>query len=216
MGFMTTKFVLYMICLAVLVSMIFSAFASAEIVVGVKKGDWIEYNVTITGDVPEQHDVTWCKIEVTAVKEKNVYVDITSRYSDGREETVSSTLKLETGQIGDCFIIPANLDAGDVFESPEGTLTISGVEETTCAGATRSVVYANNSQTVFHWDRSTGFLLEANSSYPDFTMRTEAEKTNIWQTQVFGLHPVAFIALIVVVIAAALALVIFLILKMKK
>ena len=205
-----------MVCLVVLVGMHFSAVASVDIVVGVKRGDWIEYNVTITGDVPEQHDVTWCKIEVTAVEDKNVYIDITSRYSDGREETVPSTLNLETGQIGDCFIIPANLNAGDVFESPEGTIMISGFKEKTYAGATRSVVYGNTSQTVFHWDRSTGFLLEANSSYPEFTMSTKAEATNMWQTQIFGLDQPVFIALMVLVIVAVLALAIFLICKLKK
>ena len=126
-----------------------------------------------------------------------------------------STLNLETGQIGDCFIIPANLDAGNEFESPEGTLTISGVEEKTYLGAARSVVYASNPQTVFHWDRSTGFLLEANSSYPGFTMSTKAEKTNMWQTQALELHPIAFIALIVLVIVAVLILAVFLIRKMK-
>ena len=140
MGFMTRKLALCMICSAVLVSMIFSAVASTEIVVSVKPGDWIEYNVKFTGDFPLQHDVTWCKIEVTAVEGKNVYVDITSRYDDGSEETVSSTVKLETGQIGEAFIIPANSKKGDTFSSYEGTITISGVEETSCAGATRSVV----------------------------------------------------------------------------
>ena len=204
-----------MVCLVVLVGMHFSAVASAEIIVGVKPGDWIEYNVTITGEVPEQHDVTWCKIEVTAVEEKNVYIDITSRYSDGREETATSTLNLETGQIGDCFIIPANLNAGSVFESPEGTITISGFKEKTYAGATRSVVYGSNPQTVFHWDRSTGFLLEANSSDSAFTMSTKAKKTNIWQTQIFGLDQTIFIALVLVIVAV-LALAIFLIRKMKK
>ncbi len=214
MGFMTTKFALCMICLAVLVGVHFSAVASAEIVVGVKPGDWIEYNVTITGDVPEQHDVTWCKIEVTAVEEKNVYVDITSRYSDGSNETVSSTLKLETGHVGEAFLIPANSDKGDTFLSYEGTITISGVEETSCAGATRRVVYANTSETMFYWDRSTGFLVEANSSSSEFTMFTKAEKTNMWQTQIFGLDQTIFIALITLVIVAALA--IFLIRKMRK
>lgn len=204
-----------MVCLVVLVGMHFSAVASVDIVVGVKLGDCIEYNVTITGDVPEQHDVTWCKIEVTAVEEKNVYVDITSRYSDGREETVPSTLNLETGQIGDCFIIPANLNAGDVFESPEGNITISGFKEKTYAGATRSVVYGSNPQTIFHWDRSTGFLLEAKSSDSAFTMITKAEKTNMWQTQIFGLDQTVFIALVLVIVAV-LALAIFLIRKMKK
>ncbi len=194
-----------MICLAVLVGMHFSAVASAEIVVGVKQGDWIEYKVTVTGDVPEQHNVTWSKIEIMAVEGKKIDVKITSRYSNGTEETATSTLNLETGQIGDAFIIPANLDKSDTFLSSEGTITVSGVEERTYAGATRSVVYASTSLTMFHWDRSTGFLVEATSSYPDFTLATKAEKTNMWQTQAFGIDPLFSIVLIVLVIVAVLA-----------
>jgi len=211
---MTRKIALHMICLAVLVGMLFSAVASAEIAVGVKQGNWIEYSVTVTGEVTEEHDVTWCKIEVIDVEGKNISVEITSRYSDGTEETLTSTLNLETGQIGDCFIIPANLNAGDVFESPEGTITISGVEKKTYAGANRKVVYATTAKTMFYWDRSTGFLVEATSSYPDFTMITKAEKTNMWQTRIFGIDPFVFIVPIIAVIVAVLA--IFLIRKMKK
>ena len=204
-----------MICLAVLVGMLFSAVASAEIVVGVKQGDWIEYSVAVTGDVPEEHDVTWCKIEVIAVEGKKIDIKITSRYSDEREESENYTLNLETGQIGDGFIIPANLNAGDVFlESNEGTITISEVEEKTCVGANRKVVYATTAKTLFYWDRSTGFLVEATSSYPDFTMITKVEKTNMWQTQIFGIDPFVFIVPIIAVIVAVLA--IFLIRKMKK
>jgi hypothetical protein len=214
---MTRKFALYMICLAVLVGMHFSAVASAEIVVGVKPGDWIEYNVAFTGDIIEQHDVTWARIEVLAVEGKTIDIKITSIFSDGREETETLTLNLETGQIGDAFIIPANLDKGDTFlEQYEGTITISGVEEKTYMGANRKVVYATTSQTTFYWDQSTGFLVEATSFYTDFTMVTNAEKTNMWQTQAFKLNPIVFIVLIVLVIVAALALAIFLIYKMKK
>lgn len=213
---MARKFVLYTICLAVLVGMYFVAFASADLVVGVKPGNWVEYNVAITGEVPEQHDVTWCKIEVTEVEEKNVYVDITSRNSYGKVETVPLTLKLETDQIGDCFIIPANLNPGAVFRSPEGNMTISGFKKKTYAGVTRNVVYANNSQTIFYWDMSTGFLLEANSSYSEFTMITKAEKTNIWQNQIFGLDQNVFIVLVLLGIVAVLVLAIFLIRRIKK
>jgi len=212
---MTRKIALHLICLAVLVGMLFSAVASAEIVVGVKQGDWIEYKVTVTGDVPEGHDVTWSKIEITSAEGKKIDIKMMSRYSNGTEETVNATLNLETGQIGDCFIIPANLDNGDPFwEQHEGNITISGVEKRTYAGATRSVVYASTSLTMFYWDRSTGFLVEATSSDPDFTIITKAEKTNMWQTQIFGIDPIVFIVPIIAVIVAVLA--IFLIRKMKK
>jgi hypothetical protein len=204
-----------MICLTVLVGILFSAVVYAEISVGVKQGDWIEYRVTHTGTVPGEHDVTWAKIDVTDVKGTSINITITSRYSDGREETATAALNLETGQIGDSFIIPANLDKGDPFrEEHEGNITISDVADRAYAGAKRSVVHAATSQTMFYWDRSTGVLVEATSSYTDFTLTTRAEKTNMWQAQIFGIDPIVFIALIVLVMAAVLA--IFLRSKLKK
>jgi len=196
-----------MICFAVLVGLHFSAIASAEIVVGVKPGDWIEYNVAFTGDIIEQHDVTWARIEVLAVEGKTIDIKVTSIFSDGREETETLTLNLETGQIGDSFIIPANLDTGDTFlEQYEGTMTISGVEEKTYIGAKRKVVYATTSQTTFYWDQSTGFLVGASSAYTDFNMTTKAEKTNMWQTQGFVLDPLFSIVLIALVVVAVLVI----------
>ena len=212
---MNRKLVLLMVCLAVLIGILFSAVFSAEISVGVKEGDWIEYQVTTTGTVPEEHDVEWAKFEVITVEGKTIYVTITLRYSNGTEETLSAPLNLETGQIGDAYIIPANLNSGDAFlEQYECTITISGVEEKTCAGAKRSVVYATTFHTVRYWDRSTGVLVEATSTFPDFTLITKAEKTSMWQPQIFGLDPIVFIVLIVVAVVAVLA--IFLILKIKK
>jgi len=203
---MTRKFALYMICLAVLVGVHFSAVASADVIVGVKQGDWIEYSVTCTGAVPEEHNVTWSKIEIIAVEGKKINIKITSRYADEREETATSTLNLETGQIGDAFIIPANLDKSDTFLSSEGNITVSEVENRTYAGATRSVVYASTSVTMFYWDQSTGVVVEATSSYPDFTLATKAETTNMWQTQAFGIDPLFSVVIIVLVIVAVLAI----------
>lgn len=205
---MTRKFALQLIALAVLVFALLSTDVYAEIVVGVKHGDWIEYNVTSTGNVPAEHDVTRAKIEILKVDGTEIDIQINSTYSDGKEETLTSTLNLETGQIGDSFIIPANLDKGNTFlEQTEGTITISGVEEKTYAGAKRTTVYATTSITMFHWDKSTGFLVEATSSYPDFTIITKAENTNMWQTQTFGIDPIVPIVLVAAVIGAILAIV---------
>jgi hypothetical protein len=196
----------YIICLAVLVGANFSAVASAEIVTGVKPGDWVEYDVTFTGDIIERHDVTWARIEVLDVEGKTINIKVTSIFSDGREETENLTLNLETGQLGDSFIIPANLDKGDTFlEHYEGNITISGVEEKTYMGAKRKVVYATTSQTTFYWDQTTGFLVGATSDYTDFTLTTKAEKTNLWQTHAFVLDPLFSIVLIALVIVAVLA-----------
>jgi hypothetical protein len=184
-------------------------FSTTAVSVGVKEGDLIEYQVTYTGNVPEEHDVTWAKIEVTKVEDPQIELAVTSRYSDGTEETVTTTLNLFTGQIADCFIIPANLNLGDTFlEQVEGTITISGIEERTYANTKRTVVTASTTYTEFVWDRITGFLVEATSIYPDFILVTIAEKTNIWQTQTFGVDPLYSIVLIAVVLT--LIMVIFL------
>jgi hypothetical protein len=210
---MTRKIASYIICLTILFGAIFSELALADVSVGVNEGDFIGYQVTYSGDVPPQHDVNWAKIEVISIQDKKIDVAITSRYSDGQEETVTATLNLETGQIGDCFIIPANLDKGDTFlEQTEGTITISDVEEKTYAGAKRTVVTASTSHTTFYWDKSTGFLFEATSSYPDFNLTTKAEKTNIWQTQAFGLD----LLLSIILISLAIVLVLAILLRRKR
>jgi len=204
----TRKFALNLICLAVLVYSLFSITIYAEIVVGVQEGYWMEYNVFTTGNVPTEHDVSGAKIEILSITETKIDIQITSKYSDGTEEIITSTLNLETGQIGDSFIIPANLNEGDTFlEQNEGTITISGVEEKTYAGAKRTTVYTTTSITSFHWDRSTGFLVEATSTYPEFTLITKAENTNVWQTQTFGIDPIIPIVLVAVVIGSVLAIV---------
>lgn len=112
---MNRKFVLLLICLVVLIGIAFLAVVSAEILVGVKEGDWIEYGITFTGNVPEEHNVEEARFDVLAVEGKTIEVNITSRFTTGTQGTVTSTLNLETGQIGDAFIIPANLNSGDTF-----------------------------------------------------------------------------------------------------
>jgi hypothetical protein len=189
---------------------------SAEISVGVKQGDWIEYQVTFTGTPAEKHNVIWARMQIASVQGKSINLDMTVNFSDGTQEPETSTLNLETGQLGDDFIIPANLNVGDTFyDKTEGNIMISGAEERTYAGATRTVVYANTSQTTFYWDKSTGILVEATSSYTEYTMHTTADKTNMWQAQIFGLDSTLFYALIIVAVAI-IAAIIFFVIRRKK
>ena len=91
---MIRKTVTCLICLALVFCSVCITFASANVTVGVTKGDVIEYRVTYSGDVPSGHDVDWAKIEVTKVEGTNIEVAVTSRYSDGTEETVTTNLTL--------------------------------------------------------------------------------------------------------------------------
>ena len=189
---------------------------SAEILVGVKQGDWIEYQVNVTGTPPPDHNIIWARMEITDVQGGDINLNITTRFSNGTLLNEAITLNLETGQLGDDFIIPANLNAGDTFyDKTEGNIMISGAEERTYAGATRTVVYANTSQTKFYWDKSTAILVEATSSYTEYTMHTTTDKTNMWKAQIFGLDLTLFYALIIVAVAI-IAAIIFFVIRRKK
>jgi hypothetical protein len=189
---------------------------SAEIFVGVKEGDWIEYQVNFAGTPPESHDVTWARMEIVSVQGSSINLNVTTEFSNRTLLNEMVALNLETGQLGDDFIIPANLNSGSTFfDKRMGDITIGGVEEKTCAGATRTVVYASTEETTFYWDRSTGILVAANSSFTDYTMNTKADKTNMWQAQLFGLDPTVFYALVIAAVAI-LVVIAFFVLRRKK
>ena len=189
----------------------------AEILVGVKKGDWIEYQAVFTGTPPAGHEVTWARSEVVDVQGKVISLNITSEFSDGTLLNETITLNLETGQLGDEFIIPANLNKGDTFlDKYHGNITISAVEERTYAGATRTVVSAATAQSTYYWDKATGVLVEGISEFPEYTIHSIADKTNMWQPQIFGLDPTVFYALLILAATAIVAVIALFAVRRKK
>ncbi len=192
--------------------------ASATISVGVKKGDWIEYQVKFTGDTAFGHDVTWARIAVTDVQGEAITLNITTESSNGTLTIESPTiLSLDSGQLGDDFIIPANLKTGDTFfDKNQGYITITGAEEKTVAGTERTILTGANPDTTYHWDRSTGILVEANSTYPGYAITTIANRTNMWQPQLFGLDPAVFYALVAGAAIVLVAAVTILIMSRRK
>jgi hypothetical protein len=193
------------------------AAASADVSAGVKQGDWIEYQVAYTGAPPESHAIAWAKMEVVGVQGAVINLNVTTRFSNGTLLNETVTLNLETGQLGDEFIIPANLDSGDTFfDEHFGNITISGVEQRTCVGATRTVVHASTPTTMFYWDRSTGVFVEASSSLNGYTLNSKADKTNMWQPQIFGLDPTVFYALVTAAVAAILVVIAFFVMRRKR
>jgi hypothetical protein len=182
------KILVHIIFLILFINFSFSLSYSFEnLTVGVKKGNWIEYNVFCNGDIPLDHNVTWAKIEVTNIENGLIFVNITSKYSDNRNEIVPSILNIQTGEIGEGFIIPANLSQGDKFlEEFEGIIAINKVEEKTIVNQKRIVVGANTPNTSFYWDQKTGLLVEANTTNTNFSIKTKAIATNIWAKEKFA------------------------------
>ncbi|MBM4400507.1 MAG: hypothetical protein FJ045_00990 [Crenarchaeota archaeon] len=196
--------------IAVLIVLFGAGAVLAEVLVGVKKGDWIEYQAVFTGTPPAGHEVTRARTEVVNVQGKVISLNITTEFSDGTLLNETITLNLETGQLGDDFIIPANLNKGDAFlDKYQGNITISAVEEGTYAGATRTVVSAATAQNRYYWDKATGILVEGISEFPDYTIHSIADKTNMWQPQIFGLDPTIFYALLILAATVIVAVIVF-------
>jgi len=191
--------------------------ACAAVSVGVQKGNWIEYTVSLTGSPPADHDVTWARMEVTAAQDEAISLNVTTQFANSTYLYEDVTLNLETGQLGDDFIIPANLTAGDMFvDQYHGNITITGIEERSYAGATRTVVYASAAQNAYYWDKATGILVEGTSTFPDYTIHSIADKTNMWQPKIFGLEPTVFYALLITAAAVIVAVAALFALRRRK
>jgi hypothetical protein len=212
---MDKKLTSMIIGLIVLIDIVPAA-ALADVSVGVKQGDWIEYQVAYTGTPPESHAISWARMEIVGVQGAVIDLNVTTRFSNGTLLNEAVTLNLEIGQLGDEFIIPANLNRGDTFfDEHFGNITISGVEQRTYVDATRFVVYASTPTTKFYWDRSTGVFVEASSSLDGYILNSKADKTDMWQPQILGLDPTVFYALLIVAAVAVLIVIVFFVARRK-
>jgi hypothetical protein len=191
--------------------------ASAQLPVGVKKGDWIQYQVSFTGRPDPTHDIVAAKIEVLDVQGTRIYVNIISTYSNGTRVSTNSTLNLQTGQLIDNFIIPANLTTGEKFyDSNVGNITITGIGQRTFAGATRTVINATSGDNTYVWDQATGISVEAISLSLGYTMHSLVNATNIWKPQSSVLNMIIVYALAVVAVIIIVVAVIVVITHRKK
>jgi|PlaIllAssembly_1097288.scaffolds.fasta_scaffold341138_1 hypothetical protein len=187
---------LTLLLVLVLASVFFSV-SPADILVGVKQGDWIEYNVSFTGNPPIEHDAVWARMEIISVDGKKVNASFVSRLANETVLEILEDLDLEKGRLIDMFIIPAYLDEGDVFyDQISGQIVIDRVETRNYAGADRTVVYAEAVDTQWYWDRATGVTVEARTSNSMYTLDTVATGTDMWNSQIFGLDANIFYGLL--------------------
>ncbi len=176
----------------------------ADLAVGVKKGDWIQYEVTYTGSPSPGHDINGAIMEVDSVDGPNITVVITSSFPNGSSEMLTSHLNLQTGQLIDDFIIPANLQAGDTFYDQNiGNVTITNAEQRTYAGAARTVLSTTVGNNSYVWDQATGVSVEGSSQTADYSIHTVVLNTNMWQRQ----QSLDVTVLVVVVAVAVVAIV---------
>jgi len=194
--------------------------------VGVKEGDWIEYNVGVTGTgtPPPTHDVRWFRIEVLPVQGAAFSINLTARYANGTISSAVWKFNFTEGNVEGWIIIPSNLDPGDTFYdySPHTgkpvNVTIQSQQQKTVLGATRIVTYGNDSLRHKEWDKATGVFVGSSEVYKnvtnrygwyieDLTVTVQAIATNMWSPQILGLNQTVFYTLVgVSIVLAALML----------
>lgn len=170
-------------------------------VIGVKEGDWIEYEVIIEGkgSMPPTHDVTWMKMEVLPIEGTAFSMNVSSRYSNGTLGYAIWHYNFTEGEHEGWTVIPANLSPGDSFydlarhtEEPVN-VTISSEEQKLVLGAMRTVTYGHDEvREIKIWDKETGFFLgsvepiknkttKSGHYIEDLVITTNAIATNIWE-----------------------------------
>jgi hypothetical protein len=183
--------------------------ALADNVVGVKKGDWIQYQVTETGNPAPQYNITWARMDIISVQGEVITVNVQTAFGNGTLYPENGiNLNLATGAIGDGFFVPTNLNPGDRYSTEyEGIINITSVGQVEAGGAQRAVLIGVTNESTYFWDRQTGIMVAATSNLPGCVLYTKTSATNIWASQILGLNQTVFYALIVAIIAVATVLV---------
>ena len=191
--------------------------AMPEVSVGVKEGDWIEYEVTTGGNPPEQHNVKRARMEIVDVQGPEVKANVITEASNGTISSLIMPLNLEKGEIGAWFIIPSNLNVGDTFYdiNLDRNVTIEGQEQLEYAGALRTVTNATTSERIKRWDKATGVFVMSIDTLPGFSVNATATKTNMWSSQILGLEPEILWASIIIVGSVIIVIAIALILRRR-
>ena len=176
---------------------------------GVKEGDWIEYDVRITGPTyAPSHNITWFRIEILNVEGAAFEANVTVRNVNGTFNSSVWNFNLTEGNVEGWVIIPSNLSPGDAFYdgTKPGNITIEGQEQKTVAGATRTITRASDSiRLVKEWDKATGVYTYSVEHPKNLTVVSQATATNMWSPQILGLNQTVFYVLVAVsaVLAAA-------------
>jgi len=182
--------------------------------VGVKAGDWIKVEYTISGWPAGTPYPLWLKVEFLSVEGTNSTVRVTMHMSDGTEQTDTVSMDVVAG--GEAlglsgFVIPANLTTGDmIFMSGYGNVTIEGETTRNYAGANRTVIYTSFTQywtqLTYYWDKQTGVMVEASTTSGTMTATAKATETNMWQAAPGFPNDLAILAaLIAIVVVAVIA-----------
>ncbi len=193
--------------------------AQGQISLGVKKGDWVEYNVTTIGTPPTEQNVVWVRMEVIDVQGTKFSTNVTTEFPNGTRASGIRSFDFEVGNVQSWIIIPANLSLGESFydASTGRNVTIESEEQRTVAGAVRTVTSASIPSMHKRWDKATGFFVETIDNLGTYQLNATAIATNLWSPEPL-LEPASFNTIVIAaaVVIAVAAGVIVLVARRKK
>jgi len=196
---------------------------NANVTVGVKAGDWMEYNVTYvgSGDPPEEYP-NWFKFQITDVQGTSITGKMTYEMLNGTTTTDTYTHDLKIGVL-QLLVVPAGLTYADVFYHEDyGNITIAGTEEGTYAGGTRTAFYATFTEKKVYWDKPTGIFLQSEQvlNDTDITQTVTISATNRWiapnASDNSEIDQIVFYAKVIAVVAVVAIIAALLLRMMKK
>ena len=197
---------------------------NSNVTVGVKAGNWMEYEVTYVGagDPPESYPV-WFRFTITEVEGTIITATMKFEAVNGTVTSRDDTYDLKTGVL-ELLVVPAGLTYADVFYHEKyGNITIADAEAGTYAGATRTAAHGIFDDIEVYWDKTTGIFLQSEQVL-EHNNKTVAQKvlisaTNIWQDpnsqDDSGMDQIVFYAKVVAVIAVV-AIILVLLLRLRK
>jgi hypothetical protein len=158
---------------------------------GVKSGDWIEYDYQENSEITTEQNQ---KVEFINVAGTELTLRVTEIMPSGAQFPQTEDIDLTTGEdfstlsfvSARTIIIPNGTSiGGSVYLGNQfGNRTILGEATMACAGADRRVIFANfslqQSQYTMYWDKQTGVLVEATMSAGVMYKTLSIVDTNMW------------------------------------
>jgi hypothetical protein len=205
-------------CFLILISPSQAGNTQSQPSIGVKAGDWIEFNSHTTGNLPMGHDVSWFKMEIINTTSTQIFVNIVAESNNGTLTSAIRTIDFTTGDTQAWIIIPANLSPGDSFYDnlSNSTVTIQGEKTEKVDGVMRTITFVHTPERNKEWDKATGVFVQTVDTYPDYNVKATSYATNMWALKILGLNPTIFYAALCVVVILLAATVLVLIAFQRK
>jgi hypothetical protein len=155
--------------------------------IGVKPGDWIEYDLNWT-DPPGSPYSVWIRDEVLDVNGSIITIERLQKMDDGslKNRTETGDIVEGTGAAAAVFI-PAGLRPGDLVSIEGfGLVSINGTEQRTYLGREHTVLWSDflskGFDLLIYWDRDKGVALEMHTQHITRNGVTKIADSNMWDS----------------------------------